>query len=212
MKALVVGDVHGCYYTFKGLIDEHWHAANTQLIQLGDLINKGPHSVACIQLFFDLLQKHPKNVFWLRGNHEQALLTRYQEKPKSDYFDSLKAALKDHKLKLKQLMRYIKEQPLSWENDFVLVSHAGQHKAKADYDLNHPQSLINNRGSIKRLDKTQIVGHNVVEGNRPIFSPKENTWRIDTGAWQKKYLSALEVDEQGEITVIRHKVDERDRA
>jgi hypothetical protein len=34
MNYLVIGDVHGCYYTFNNLITKHWNKENEVLIQL----------------------------------------------------------------------------------------------------------------------------------------------------------------------------------
>ena len=54
MKLLVIGDVHGCYYTLKELVEKHWHPGEEILIQLGDLINKGPYSGKCIKYWQEL--------------------------------------------------------------------------------------------------------------------------------------------------------------
>ena len=55
MKVLVVGDVHGCYFTFKKLVETHWNRKEEFLVLTGDLINKGPHSYEAFLYFLKLL-------------------------------------------------------------------------------------------------------------------------------------------------------------
>ena len=38
MNLFIVGDIHGCYYTFKTLLQRYWDEKNDVLIQVGDLI------------------------------------------------------------------------------------------------------------------------------------------------------------------------------
>ncbi len=58
MNLLIVGDVHGCYHTFKKLVDENWNPEEELLIQIGDLINKGPHSGLCSKYWRKLEKKY----------------------------------------------------------------------------------------------------------------------------------------------------------
>jgi hypothetical protein len=47
-RILVVGDVHGCYYTFRSLIAQYWRLPQDEiLVQLGDLIDRGNYSPEC---------------------------------------------------------------------------------------------------------------------------------------------------------------------
>ena len=71
MRVLVIGDVHGCYYTLKDLVENYWDPQQDYLVQLGDLINKGLHSAKCVKYWLKLEEKYPYQVFLLRGNHEQ---------------------------------------------------------------------------------------------------------------------------------------------
>ncbi len=212
MQVLVIGDVHACYHTLKALVETYWNPQEMVLVQLGDLINKGRHNAWTINYYWELQRKHPGKVIWLRGNHEHALVKKIQNRPWSENLQRLDTNLSKHAKSLFQLSIHLKNQPLVWENDHVLITHAGYHKKpEKNTDLEHPRSIINNREELKSLPKMQIVGHNVVEGNKPIFSPKENAWRIDTGAYAKKYLSALLIDENGKTSVIRQAVNPADQ-
>ena len=74
MKVFIVGDVHGCYHTFKQLIEDHWNKKDEYLVLVGDLINKGPHSFEAFSYFLTLKEEYPYQVFLIRGNHEQHFL------------------------------------------------------------------------------------------------------------------------------------------
>lgn len=212
MQLLVVGDVHACYYTLKKLVSRYWDSSNTLLIQLGDLINKGPFTSKCIDYWMHLQEKHPEQVFWLQGNHEYALLQKYDAKPNAESLLKLSYALKKMGRSLEEVVAHLKKQPLFWENKHFYVSHAGLAKNEdRPFQLAGAKSVLNNREPLKIMSQIQIVGHNVVEGNKPVFSPKENAWYIDTGAWTKKYLSALLIDEQQKVTVIRQRVEAVDQ-
>jgi serine/threonine protein phosphatase 1 len=65
----VVSDIHGCY---QWLMDElkrrHFDPCADLLISVGDIIDRGPDSVKCLQLL------HEKWFRAVRGNHEQMAL------------------------------------------------------------------------------------------------------------------------------------------
>ncbi|ELW1648364.1 protein-serine/threonine phosphatase [Enterobacter oligotrophicus] len=65
----VVSDIHGCY---QALVDElkrrHFNPYEDLLISVGDIIDRGPDSVKCLQLM------HEKWFCAVRGNHEQMAL------------------------------------------------------------------------------------------------------------------------------------------
>ena len=62
MNLFIVGDIHGCYYTFKSLLQRYWDEKNEVLIQVGDLIDRGNHTPQTIMYCKELQQKH-KAVF-----------------------------------------------------------------------------------------------------------------------------------------------------
>lgn len=72
-----VGDVHGFSSHLEVMLEEFSRDKNTDkkaiLISLGDLIDRGPHSIACI----DLMQRSSEfgfaETYTLMGNHEQMM-------------------------------------------------------------------------------------------------------------------------------------------
>ena len=69
----VVSDLHGCYQMLMAdLRQRHFNPYEDLLICVGDLIDRGPDSVKCLQLL---------NEAWfyaVRGNHEQMALDALQ--------------------------------------------------------------------------------------------------------------------------------------
>jgi len=77
---LVVGDIHGDFSMMKAIVSHFTsHKLKPEhLVFLGDIVDRGSHSIACLNLLFALSLKYPKRVHFLRGNHETfSVNTRY---------------------------------------------------------------------------------------------------------------------------------------
>jgi protein phosphatase len=71
-RAFAVSDVHGNLDLFRGLLDKIRFSRDDILILLGDLVEKGPHSIETLHYIMDLCKTH--TVYVLRGNCDQLLL------------------------------------------------------------------------------------------------------------------------------------------
>lgn len=203
MNLLVIGDVHGCYHTLRDLVENHWNPEESILVQVGDLVNKGPHTAQCIQYWMTLEKEHAGKVFLLKGNHEIKYLRRLQAPSIFTHWNSSVYNLKRVGLKPKKVIKWLKDKPLKWENEHILITHAGVGKTLKDpFDVQNHNGVLYNKQPLKRLPQVQVKGHNIVDGHRPVFSPAENAWYIDTGAWTKKFLSAIVLNENGEMQEI----------
>jgi len=67
---MVVGDVHGDIASLE-IILEKFHKTNNKLLFLGDYGDRGLNSYDVYGKLFPLLEKYPKRVHLLKGNHEQ---------------------------------------------------------------------------------------------------------------------------------------------
>ena len=73
-RTLAIGDIHGCYKTFKKLLlDEINIQPSDEIFCLGDYIDRGDYSKQVIDLILALRSCNYK-IRTLRGNHEQMLL------------------------------------------------------------------------------------------------------------------------------------------
>jgi protein phosphatase len=66
----VIGDVHGDLTAFSQAVNEA-REQNLFVIQLGDLVDRGPDSPGCLRLAFDL--RSSGNGVFIKGNHDDKL-------------------------------------------------------------------------------------------------------------------------------------------
>jgi serine/threonine-protein phosphatase 2B catalytic subunit len=66
---MVVGDVHGQYFDLLNILDQ-WQQADSNILFLGDYVDRGAFSCEVILHLLALKVQYPKQVFLLRGNHE----------------------------------------------------------------------------------------------------------------------------------------------
>lgn len=85
-KIIAVGDIHGAYDNFVkilkgfGVIDEnlHWIAGKTHLVQMGDIMDRGPNAKNSLDLMRRLEEEAEQaggKVHFLLGNHEEMNIT-----------------------------------------------------------------------------------------------------------------------------------------
>lgn len=200
---LAVGDVHGCFHTFKAMLEQHW-TNDEILIQLGDLIDRGKFSGETIQFVQHLQKIHPNQVFILRGNHEQELIEYVETGFNSNWmrqrgYKTLES-LSRVGLSLIETANWMKNLPLYWECERISISHAGIAPGVSNpFDPNNRDGVVWTRQSLKKLDKIQIVGHTPTRSGMPEYDSRSNSWYIDTGACFSGYLSAIKLSSQGEI-------------
>lgn len=77
----VIGDVHGSYDLLEDLLRK-WDEKEQQLVFIGDLIDRGPDSKACLEKVADLIQT--RGAICLTGNHERMFLA-YLDDPEDRY-------------------------------------------------------------------------------------------------------------------------------
>ncbi len=200
MNLLVVGDVHGCYHTFKKLVVEHWNPNEEFLVQVGDLINKGKRSGKTYLFARELERQFPHMVFFLRGNHEMRFIDLHKTPGKDKAIDRCKADFLKRDINLKKALSWFQERPLKWENPNVLITHAGiSAYSKDPYGSKARRGVLHNRGALKNVGKLQIHGHLIQSKGKPVFTEKSNSWCIDTAAWTGKSLTGLKVSYGGEV-------------
>ena len=106
----VIGDVHGCDAALEDLLQRL--PSRDRLIFCGDAINRGPNTPAVMERIWGLVESG--RAVWLRGNHEQDLITALEN-------GDAKAAGIDSTLWLKRL----RQLPLVYWGEGWVATHAG---------------------------------------------------------------------------------------
>ncbi|WP_426060166.1 metallophosphoesterase family protein [Hymenobacter sp. B1770] len=203
MNIFIVGDVHGCFHTFSEVLT-HWQPATDHLIQVGDLVDRGRYVVETVELARQLSEEHPNSTTFLMGNHEHGMLQHFG--PEGPYPQWLlwggRSTLEQYKRQPKKLvlhLPWLAQRPLHWQNDHLLVSHAGMADSPHANDPDHPDGLLWRRGPLKKLNKLQVVGHTPTPKGEPVTDPASNTLYIDTGAFLRRHLTAVRLSPTAEL-------------
>jgi hypothetical protein len=79
-EIVVWGDLQGAFHSLnrslqrlkdKGLIDNNYKLKNdVYFVFLGDVVSRSPYIMETLMLVMRLMEKNPRQVFYLRGNHE----------------------------------------------------------------------------------------------------------------------------------------------
>ncbi len=195
-QVFIVGDVHGCYLEFLELLKKvNYHKSSHRLILVGDIINRGPHSLKMLEWV------KKKNVEIVRGNHEDAFLRslkeNYQIRPS---FAKLKQEMG---VKIKEWSNWIETWPFYIEEKDFLVVHGGliPNKHPKDTDPFFLMNLrtwdgkgkdITNKNNPPWYDfyggkKLIIYGHWASKG----LNVKTHTIGLDSGCVYGKQLSGV---------------------
>ena len=138
---LIIGDVHGCHTELLQLLSRASEYSKKPFLKVfvGDMINKGPRSEDVLQYLTTA-----KDVYCVRGNHEQKVLQEYFSLQESE------KGVPEDRLWVKNLKRsyvdYIKNLPYTIRIPFlnIVVVHAGFIPG-IPIDLQDTNSMLNMR-------------------------------------------------------------------
>ncbi len=194
----MVGDVHGCFYTFRRLIEEHWNPEKEILVQLGDLIHKGPHSVKCLKFVWELKKEYPYQTYFLKGNHEFLFLKYYKQPSGKPELLEIRSQLRQSHIPVAEMANWLMQRPIKWETPYVHISHAGVSKNTTNpYEEENQNGVLFNRNALKNLGKVQVLGHMILDEAKPLYKTAEMAWYIDTGAWLNRCLTGIKLNYKG---------------
>lgn len=214
MNHFVVGDIHGCFYTFKKLIDEHWDPEKEVLVQVGDLVDRGKHAPQTVQLARQLAADFPGRAHFLKGNHEAMMLEHFSNPPNYNWLrQGGQETLDQYEESGRDItgdIQWIDALPLFYDHDILYVSHAGIAQNTHDpFDEENPYGILWNRSKLKNLKKLQIVGHTPLK--EPKYDPESEAYYIDTGAAYAGKLTGIKIGADGIPTeLFQVKTDSRD--
>jgi serine/threonine protein phosphatase 1 len=216
-RVYAIGDIHGCDHLFAALIDRieaddaARSAADTTIVLLGDLIDRGPDSAAVIERAHGLAQR--RKVRLLTANHEEVFLAAlegsisalrffcriggeetiwsygiagdaYRSMSFEDLLPALQAAVPDHH---RALLAMAEDQVRI--GDYLFV-HAGI-KPGVDLSAQKPSDLRWIREPF--LDDRRWHGAMVIHGHTisDVVDEQPNRIGIDTGAYASGRLTAI---------------------
>ncbi|HKO87044.1 MAG TPA: symmetrical bis(5'-nucleosyl)-tetraphosphatase [Burkholderiales bacterium] len=120
MATYAIGDLQGCMQPLHTLLSIiRFDAAHDRLWFTGDLVNRGPDSLAVLRFVKDLGNR----AVTVQGNHDLhllALAAGYAKKREDDTLDEILAA-PDRK----ELIDWLRMRPLLYREDEYLLVHAG---------------------------------------------------------------------------------------
>ncbi len=190
-----IGDLHGCYDDFQQLLDDiHFDTDVDRMFSVGDLVDRGPKSLECLELIKE------DWFYCIRGNHEDLMITAvlnmgnadawhmnggnwgFQEKYGPEMFNKV----------LKELVKLTAQLPLAieLETDFgrVGLCHAQAPKdwntIDNDMSRNEKYKMIWDRTKIQNRDCWNVENIDfTIHGHTPTTVPVclGNSLYIDTG-------------------------------
>ncbi|MDO5289120.1 MAG: symmetrical bis(5'-nucleosyl)-tetraphosphatase [Pseudomonadota bacterium] len=120
MELYLIGDVQGCDAALGRLLDEvGFSPSRDRLVVLGDLVNRGPDSLAVLRRLMALGDA----ATCLLGNHDLHLLAVAQGVRKPHRSDTLHGILQAPDRDA--LIDWLRQRPLAWRERGVLMVHAG---------------------------------------------------------------------------------------
>ncbi len=195
----IIGDVHGCLPTLKALL-KHWQPKEQQLISVGDIVGHGKYSPQTVEYLKGIIKENPDTVI-LRGNHEEQFHRHCLEEFNDDWYEKTgEDTFKEYLMYGRQIdpdAKWFSQLPLHFETSYLLVSHAGVSHTDEPFNSENPEGVVWHRSEIKKLDQLQVYGHTPKE--QAVFDASSNAINIDTGAYKCNKLTAIVVNNLGEI-------------
>lgn len=68
-----IGDIHGDFLAWVRLFDRIRQEKEFRLCFLGDLVDRGPLHMECFAALMEAVEKHPNQILWILGNHDEGV-------------------------------------------------------------------------------------------------------------------------------------------
>ncbi len=164
MATYAIGDVQGCFGALKRLLQAcGFHRARDRLWFVGDLVNRGPDSLATLRFVKNL----GAGAVTVLGNHDFHLLAvaaGHAKKHRGDTLDAVLAAPD-----CDELLAWLRQQPmLHVERDWVMV-HAGL----------LPQWSVAKAQLLAREVETELRGANWGKFLAKLYGDRPDSWSED---------------------------------
>ncbi|GAB5522451.1 MAG: metallophosphoesterase family protein [Roseivirga sp.] len=203
MGYFIIGDIHGCYHSFRALL-ENWDSKKETLVCVGDYIDRGNFSPEVIETCKSLQLEYRERTVFLKGNHELLMQSHLEEGYNGTWLQHGGQGTLDQFFNLNtdpyQSLEWIRSLPVFYETAQLMVTHAGVTHTDYPFFQNNPDGVLWTRGPLKHLNKLQVHGHTPLMAEAPAYTEAGNSWNIDTGACYGHGLTGLKVDTEGTMT------------
>ncbi len=210
MRVVVLPDIHGRFEALAAMLRHcgaadaslNWAGADLTLVQLGDVVDRGPRPRACVDLLTRLHAAARGRLVALKGNHEDLLL-RSGESPLAWtrwMLNDGRATVESYGEDFERLCRpggahfdWFSALPLSWEQGGVFFVHGGL--SRGNLEKRDPQRLMWDRPPLTRGPYQALVcGHTPTPSGR--VEVKDHVFFCDIGlGWGREAgLEYLEMD------------------
>lgn len=180
MTTYVIGDLQGCYDQLQQLLTEiDYNAENDHLWFVGDIVNRGPKSLECLQFVKKLCQQGKADI--VLGNHDFHLLAAYCGLEKFvSKSDTLQPILEHPQVD--ELMDWLRKQPLMVTHPVynAVMVHAG---IPPQWSISEAQNYAKElQEQLQQSDwQTYITNH--------LFGSEPNKWKDSlTGYKRLRYI------------------------
>ncbi|WML45406.1 metallophosphoesterase family protein [Neobacillus sp. PS3-40] len=208
-RKLAMSDVHGQYQSMVTLLEvANFNPEKDQLVLVGDLIDRGPHSVEVLKYAKQLQERYPENVFVVLGNHE-IMMRQYVFGMKSNMWlryggqaviQELKTAFQTTTERVQHLV-WVANLPLYHQDEEHFYVHAGidvnkpateQHEMSTFTELNWMYSVPSKALKQAIGDRIMVHGHTPYSA---VYRAGNNFISCDTGAsvWENGKLSLVDL-------------------
>jgi bis(5'-nucleosyl)-tetraphosphatase (symmetrical) len=170
MSTFIFGDIQGCFRELQDLLDKiNFDESNDKLWFTGDLVNRGPDSLATIRFAI----KH--NAISVLGNHECHLLAIAAGAVQARSKDTLNPLLSADDNN--ELLEWVRQRPLIHfdEDSGYVILHAGLHP---HWDISKARELASEVELVLRSDKSGDYLANMY-GNQP------DQWDEELTGWDR---------------------------
>jgi len=122
MSTYIIGDIHGCFKTFKILLKKINFNPNQDILWLlGDLVNRGPYSLEIMCWILN----HQNNIQAVLGNHDIYAIACYFHRKNKKNNDTIDDLLDSPKIN--DIIYWMRQQPVIFFDKKIhsLIVHAG---------------------------------------------------------------------------------------
>src|SRR6185295_9076625 len=170
MATYAIGDIQGCYSTLRRLLDKiDFEPARDRLWLVGDLVNRGPQSLAVLR-FVKCLGTHAITVL---GNHDLHLLVVAAHHVKQHHGDTLNAILRAPDRD--ELLDWVRRQKMMHAAGRYAMVHAGL----------LPQWSIARALRLAREVEAALQSDDHGEFLRHMYGNKPARWRDDLAGFDR---------------------------